>query len=185
MKDQFNKIKGHFKLECLDKNNNIVDRYEEDNLIMDNARVNMTDIIMGLSAGTHISKFVLGTEGYNVSLLIPKDAATGFISSRTQLFSEESAGFNYPISFTPVDAVSANATNIIETVPGSTVNISKVGSTITYLITIPVQSANGSGTAAYTEAALYAGSRIFSMKTFSVKTKDNSVQLRITWSISF
>jgi hypothetical protein len=185
MKDQFNKIKGHFKLECLDKNNNIIDGYEEDNLIMDSARFNMAAIIAGISAGTHINKFVLGTEGYNGSLIVPKDATTGFVSTRANLFSEADSAFTYPIQFAPVDAMDANATIVYEADTGSIVNVSIVNSTITYFITIPIAAANGTGTVAYTEAALYAGSNIFSMKTFGAKVKDNSVQLRITWSISF
>ena len=37
----------------------------------------------------------------------------------------------------------------------------------------------------YTEAALYAGDNIFSMKTFPARVKEDTVKLEITWSIVF
>ncbi len=37
----------------------------------------------------------------------------------------------------------------------------------------------------FTEAALYFHGRIFSMKTFKAKVKDDSVLLRIIWTINF
>jgi len=185
MKDIFNNIRGHFTVESVDTNGKIIERYEEDNLITDTARVNMCDLVTGLSTGLNINKFVLGTEGHNVSLTIPKTTAEGFVSARTRLFAEEMGSPTYPIIFTPTDATDANATNIVETDSGSTVHITKIGSTVTYYIEIPIEAANGVGTVAYTEAALYAGPNIFSMKTFGAKVKDESVSLRITWSISF
>jgi len=186
MKDFYNKITGHFVLECINKDEKITDRYEDNNLIMDTARVNMCDIITGLSSGLNINKFVLGTKGHvDGDLISPKTSATGFVSSRTQLFSEESLDFFYPIQFTPANSEDAAATNIIETNVGSTVHILKSGSTVTYSIVVPVTAANSTGSVAYTEAALYAGSRIFSAKCFGAKVKDDTVSLRITWSISF
>lgn len=185
MKDIFAQFKGHFTVECLDKNLNVIDRYEEDNLIMDKARINVCDLVTGLSVGKHINKFVLGTQGHDSSLTDPKTSSDGFISSRTQLFSEETGGTIYPISWTVTDSNDADATNIIESDSGSTVHITRSGTTVTYNIIVPIGAANGTGTVAYTEAALYASDNIFSMKTFSGKIKDDTVQLRITWSITF
>ncbi len=185
MKDMFDKIKGHFILECLNKDNKVTDRYEEDNLIMDEARINMCDLVAGLSVGKNINKFILGTEGHYIDLITPKDSSNGFVSTRTSLFSEETSGVTYPIAFTPTDSEDAFATNIIEEDLGTTVHITKSASTVTYLIVIPTGAANGVGTTAYTEAALYADTRIFSMKTFGAKVKDDTVSLRITWSIQF
>lgn len=185
MNDLFTNIKGHFKVERINIKNIVVDVYEENNLIMDSARVDVCDLVTGLSSGKNINKFILGTEGHIGDLTTPKTSATGFVSSRQSLFSEESLGVTYPISFTAADNLQANATNIIEPDSGTVVNITKSGSTVTYVIEIPITAANGPGTVAYTEAALYAGSSIFSMKTFGAKIKDETVALKITWSISF
>ena len=38
---------------------------------------------------------------------------------------------------------------------------------------------------AYTEAALYAGDKIFSMRTFPARTKEGNLEFKITWSITF
>ena len=66
--------------------------------------------------------------------------------------------------------------------------------TVTFTFTIGKENANeeySSGekytlpTSLFNEAALYVNNRIFSMKTFSTKVKDESVKLKITWSIIF
>ena len=43
----------------------------------------------------------------------------------------------------------------------------------------------GAGTSVFTEAALYSDDDIFAMKTFKAKIKDDTVLLRIIWSITF
>lgn len=40
-------------------------------------------------------------------------------------------------------------------------------------------------TSEFNEAAIYVNDRIFCMKTFPTKTKDNSVKFKITWTITF
>lgn len=65
--------------------------------------------------------------------------------------------------------------------------------TCTFEITVPDFAGNldsgsgggGSGVVAYTEAALYAGNDIFSMKTFPARVKEETVKFVITWSIIF
>ena len=128
----------------------------------------------------------------------------GFTSTRTRLFSEEnSSALNYLIEFSvaggsdvtvEVDGKRRNGLTVITT--ESTVkNIVRrivggdKGRTVTYEITIPAENGNSGDPAnpvvAYTEAALYAGDDIFSMKTFPARVKENTVELKVIWSIIF
>lgn len=184
MIDRYKPIKGHFKILALDKYNNIIDEYIQDNLIMDTARVIMADLLTTASSDG-INKLVLGTEGTKTGdILSPKDASDGFVSSRTELFSEESAGTFYELAFTP-GTVPGLATGVTDSSLGNTVNISTSGTNAIYTFEVGVDAANFGGSTVYTEAALYSGTRIFSMKTFGAKLKDSSVKLRIIWTITF
>lgn len=185
MKDIYKKpLAGHLIVECLDKDGKIVDRFENHNLIMDTARVAMSSLACALSTAKPINKFVLGTEGHIPGdFLTPKGEAQGFISSRTQLFSEESAEFNYPIAFTNPGTATGSCTIDSEPDSGTTITINYVGNNVEYTITIPELAANGTGISVFTEAALYAGGNIFSMKTFPAKIKDDSVSLKVIWKI--
>lgn len=68
---------------------------------------------------------------------------------------------------------------------GSTGNVTVSGSSVTFTFDINSAAANNNGNVVYTEAALYTGSDIFAMKTFKAKVKDDSVLLRIIWTITF
>lgn len=185
MIDKIEKFKGHVTIETLDVDGNVVDRYMDPNLIMVSARVDMAEVIGGVAAGSPINKLVLGTEGHNVDILVPKTETEGFVNTRTELFSEETPGYTYPISFTNNAAADADGTVDSEPDSGSTVHRLQTGSQTTWTFTIPLVAANNGAAVIYTEAALYAGTKIFSMKTFAGKIKDNTVTLRVIWKIIF
>ena len=185
MKDIYKNVtKGHLIVECLDSNKNIIDRYENKNLIMNTSRVAMAEIICGLGTSDPISKFVLGTEGHVTGdYLTPKTEANGFVSSRTELFSEELISFNYPIEFTNPGVSAGPCAIVSEPGNGSLVSLLHTGTDVQYTIEIPELTANNTGVVVYTEAALYAGENIFSMKCFPGKIKDQTVSLKIVWKI--
>jgi len=185
-----------------------VDEYTEKNLIMDEARRNMAQLIGGVNTvgdiqGMYINQFVFGTKGHNGTDILDyiKVGDAGFTSARTSLFSEATSGAkNYKIGFSPsggVDVTDANATgqmysgNVPGIVDPSKNTVRRVVSdrTVTYTIEIPATNANSEDpinpVIPYTEAALYAGSEIFSMKTFPARVKENTVKIVITWSIIF
>ena len=189
MEDKYtNYVSGHIIVECLDAQSNVLDRYEEHNLIMDKARTAISELACGLTgtAGKPINKFVLGTEGHKSGdYLTPKTSTEGFISSRTMLFSEDSASYEYPIVFTNPGTATGSCTIVSEPNSGSTIDLVHANNNVEYTIEIPATAANSTGIVVYTEAALYAGTNIFSMKCFPAKIKDNTVALRIIWKILF
>jgi len=190
------KAKGYFKIETLDKSGNVLDNFEEDNLIMNLARQNMCELIAGVAVGAPINKFVLGTGGHqgagtgseNVLIPVALDDPT-----RTNLFAEELSLYTYPIGFegtgdaTGGRLVTSEPTTKDPLDPStySTVTISQTGTNVEYVIYLPTGVANNTGTTAYTEAGFYCGSDLFNMKTFAAKVKNSSVSIRITWRISF
>ena len=235
-------FQGVFSVKALDKDNNVIDEYVDNNLIMDRARQNMAQLVGGVTGaggtnepnvGRHINKFVLGTLGHkSTGILDNKDpnvaGVDGYESVRTALFSEEAAPldvavtqtetipYHYAIEFdvtndsldytdnTSTNAVVSmyNGTNTtplytgIQDVAATDVSVQRVvggteGRTVTYTITVPVGEGNPDSTdvnkpvIAYTEAALYAGEDIFSMKCFPARVKENTVKFEITWSIIF
>lgn len=100
--------------------------------------------------------------------------------------------YNYEISFDLPQTAIGQCTNIVETNPGagSIVSIEQTGNDVVFTTELGVTAANDQndpvvGSTTFTEAALYANGRIFSMKTFGAKIKDATVSLRITWTISF
>ena len=262
MKDYMN-FSGHFKIECLDKNNNLIDSYQDKNMIMTSARTSMAEIFAKNTdvTNTSVAKLVLGTNGHILpNILIPKTSNEGFVNTRDRLFSSPfstsstptaindiipslnpgdtyyitttvpansgyysylgpySANYTvldanildgtkwvslggtlpyvYNISFTlpgtSVDTVNGDpATNIVEddVGSGSTVTVLQNGSSVTFNITIDRTAANkqdlSTNTSAFTEAALYANGRIFSLKTFQGKVKDSTVSIKLSWTITF
>lgn len=205
---------GEFAIKSFDANDNVIDFYEDKNLIMNLARKNMAELVAGVNtAGTYfgspINRFVLGTSGYigtdilNNIQVGETDVTIGtFDATRTQLFSEALNLWNYHVSFDPSgneNVTDAAATGQIYTgTTAGTIDSGTYfntvnrytsgtgGNIITYVITIPVELGNnGTTPVAYTEAALYAGDEIFSMKTFPARVKENTVKLEITWSIIF
>lgn len=189
MNDIFDNIIGYFKIESLDKDGNVLDTFEKKNLIMNTARSNMAKLVAGVSTGSRINKLVLGTSGHKgTNYITPKDAGDGFVAARTELFSEESDGYTYPIVFNAPTIDSGNCVIVSEpdsTLGTSTMTMVRAGTDLTYSYEMPALVGNGTGVVVYTEAAFYTGSGIFNMQTFNGKIKDNSVILRITWKISF
>jgi predicted secreted protein len=206
LNDQVNFV-GVFSIKAFNADGT-VDEYTEKNLIMDEARRNMAQLVGGVTTagvvqGMHINQFVLGTKGHTGTNILDyiKVGDAGFTSARTSLFSEAIAGAkNYRISFTPtggVDVTDANATGrmysgaVAGAIDGTKNTVRRVVSdrTVTYTITVPATNANSGDAAnpvvAYTEAALYAGDEIFSMKTFPARVKEDTVKFEITWSIIF
>lgn len=181
-------LKGHLIVECLDKDKNVIDRFENHNLIMDAARVAMAQMTAGLNNSSEIDKFVLGTKGHvGTDYLTVKTEAEGFVGSRTELFSEELNSYFYEISFDVPGSANGVCTVLSETdnTTPSLVSISYADKTIEYTFEIYEENGNGTGVNVFTEAALYAGSNIFSMKCFPGKIKDNTVSLKIVWKIMF
>ena len=178
---------GHILIESINNDGEVIDSYEEKNLIMDKARLAVSSSIAGINNTVPMNKFVIGTEGHITGdYLTPKTEAEGFISSRTELFSEELNSYSYPIEF-QVPGVAEGACSIIsEPDTGSSVYLNYVDTDVTFTIEIPELAANNSGNVVvFTEAALYAGGNIFSMKCFPGKIKDNTVSLRVIWTIKF
>jgi len=191
MIDKYKSIKGYFRIDAI-KDGKIIDTFEKENLIMDDARYTFAKYLANINNTPVIDKFVLGTEG-NVGagtpgggdLLYPKTDAEGFVSSRQSLFSEATGtkGVNYEDILFTVTGVSGDTVTASDGL--STVQCTVDGTSVIYVINIPNKACNGEGTMVYTECAFYTGSEIFSMRTFKGKIKDNTVSLKITWKIIF
>lgn len=74
------------------------------------------------------------------------------------------------------------------------VQITQQDTSVTFVVIIPMVEGNaqyidnddyGIPTTIFTEAGLFVNGRIFSLKTFQGLTKDDSVKLKITWTITF
>ncbi len=92
MEDTLN-FKGHFKIQAIDHAGNVIDQWQDDNMIMESARTSMSEMFANLSSSTFINKIVLGTLGHvGDSILIPKGKDEGFVKERTRLFSETLTG---------------------------------------------------------------------------------------------
>lgn len=88
MQDIYERLKGHFNIKCFDVNGNIVDEYDEHNLIMNNARYSMAELFANVSTAMSVDKIVFGTRGYNGDIRLPKTATEGLQASRDRIFSE-------------------------------------------------------------------------------------------------
>ena len=193
------KVRGEFSI-ILEKEDGSIEKYEEKNLIMDLARETMAELIGGWSDGSAINKFVLGTLGHidDDILNYKRVGENGFDTTRTQTFAEADSSANY---FTFGFDVRSSSSSASDTDKGYMRKQSKddgvdcdvsrevSGRTVTYTFDIPKEAANNDSsdndTIAYTEAAMYAGDKIFSMKTFPARVKESSVSMKIIWSIIF
>lgn len=194
MTDTFNGIRGYFKIEAI-KDGKVIDTFEKHNLIMDEARNIFAKMLANINGQPVVDKFVLGNCGHVGAdandpsagdILVPKGETDGFTSDRTMLFAEETGVLNTNYTFIDftVDGVSGNTVTASDGV--STVTTTVTGNEVEYIIDIDNNAMNiGSGSIVYTECAFYAGSEIFSMRTFKGKIKDNTVGLRVTWRIIF
>ncbi|WJZ70227.1 hypothetical protein F341_127 [Campylobacter phage F341] len=186
MVESINQPKGYFKIEVLDKNRNVIETFEKHNLVVNGSRPVLALHMAGRST-TPVNKLVLGTKGHiGDNLMTPKTSNEGFTPARTQLFAEEEGAFVYNVSFTPPQSNGPATVVEDDAGAGSTVEVVYGNNTITYKIEISTTAGNGStGAVGYTEAGLYAGSDLFCMRTFAVRSKDVSSILRITWTLIF
>jgi hypothetical protein len=106
-------LKGHFKIQSIDVNNNVIDEWEEDNMIMENARYTMSELFSNLSSSTFINKFKLGTSGHDGnSIITPKTKDQGFVKERNRMFSEfESYATNSIITIIRKNDIIFNSSN--------------------------------------------------------------------------
>jgi len=190
------KITGFFKIDSKDISGNIIDTYEHQNTIMDAGRSNVMSWLHSLKENTsEISRFVLGINGYDGG-----SVPAVFLSSRTETFSESSLDDFYYIDFltddaTGVTTIDPNSPKGEEGNPAvnSIVTITQddIAYTLTYRFQIPQDNANGGGSRQYSEAALYCNNapdtvnKIFAMRTFPERAKDNTISYDIEWTISF
>lgn len=130
-------FKGHFTIQSIDKNGQVIDEWAENNMIMESARTTMAKILAKLNSGVTIDKIVLGTEGHiGSSITTPKTSTEGFVNTRNRLFSEELVvGDNESITLQQNDIIqytgTANATGTTGNFytyigPGATINTSTV-----------------------------------------------------------
>lgn len=194
---------GFFKIEQFDKNNVLIDSWEDQNMIMRDSKRTVAYLTAGRYPDTvadmYIDTFVLGNKGsVNGDLLTPKT----FSFERTNLFAEQEGGVVYPVTWNPPSADSAGLVDVLSegspslpSVTNDTVvhmNIEDE-STIVYVIDISNANANGTndGAIAWTEAGLYSAEafgnygKLFAMRTFPAKIKENTTNFRITWKIVF
>lgn len=191
-------FKGHFQAEMFSEYG-LIDKYSDNNLVVTMGRNTLPQMIGGLHTNTALSKIVLGGEGTKIGFpLIPKDEDDGFDVTRTELFSETSDTYRYSVEFTPsgVVGVPSTVTSEYDSVGGVQVADSTASidydplnaNVVTFVFDIPRENANGplgEVAFAYSEAGLYSGANLIAMKVFPQKIKENTVLLRIKWSIIF
>lgn len=207
LKDEF-KIHGYISLDIHDKIGNLVDHWEEHNLIVDIGRVNVASVLAGLAVGRPIDKLVFGSMGNKTNdPLTPKTSIDGFDVSRTMLFSEQSAtvddkgnGAWYSMVFEPpyVTGNTAiigtetfrrryNTTNPTNT--GITITVTQTNKQVTYTIVVPTGAMFDPGTdykiMPISEVGLYCGGDLFAMKCFPTRLKTEDAQLTLNWTIYF
>lgn len=94
--------------------------------------------------------------------------------------------FTYSLNF-ELPGANGEVLNKVEDDIGanSSCNVVQDSTSVTITAEFTTDAANGTGISKFTEAALYANDRIFSMKTFSAKLKDSGMVVRIIWAIIF
>ena len=94
--------------------------------------------------------------------------------------------FSYAVSF-DLPGADGYALNLVEDDIGSnsTCSVVQDSTSVTFTIELSTDAANNVNGVQFTEAALYANDRIFSMKTFSAKNKNDGTILRVIWRIIF
>lgn len=90
--DVFKNLKGHLKIERLDRNDNLIDVVvDESNLICSTARISMAEIFANLDGIKFAHRFMLGTQGHKGdNVYLPKDTTDGFVKERDRMFSQPS-----------------------------------------------------------------------------------------------
>lgn len=248
---------GHFKIECLDKNNNIIDSFEDHNMIVLSARRSMAELFFNLEGAKFAHKLVLGTCGSKSEIFKGKDETDGFVKERTHLFSEvqdtifaqgtlfeeimkgdiikvqddditkfnywqyngenvknfvvdnislndyftklEYAPYTYTINFKlpqrdTVGSENCAVADRTSNAANDTVQVQLKDTSVIFTFYVDVNNGNeqehndsefDNPTSLFNEAGLYVNDRLFSFKTFGSKVKDESVKLRIVWTITF
>lgn len=199
-KDNLKPLKGRFRIEVIDKEGNVIDYHEDNNMIMNAARNTMANSVSGLKQSNNfINKFVMGTAGHvGNSILTPKREVHGFMPTRNDLFcgylsdavtDGKKEGVDYCVlTFDPM-----SLDNVIDgTNNHSKIKVEVTGTqydepVITYTIEIAQDAFNGEGEGmVFTECGLFtANNDIFAMKVFAGKVKEKTVGFRIIWNILF
>ena len=209
------KARGEFTLQVLNDKGEVIDQFQENNLVVNTARESMSALLSGKSNSLGITTFVLGTRGHDETsndILQPKPVGqNGYDETRTQLFSEQQNQFYYTVKWTqgalldtqgaPVPftgntvqfVAKGQKKNQVGTEPDAEnaqipVKIELQNNAVQYEFEIPEASANGANgqsTVAYTEAGLKCGDKLFSIKCFSGKVKSLDTKFKIIWRIIF
>jgi len=99
-------FQGHFKIESLDSQKNILDVYEDNNMIMVDARTTMSELFANLATNTFINRFALGTMGHvETNQLAPKTEVEGYYNTRDRMFCESGSTPGAPVSATTNDVI--------------------------------------------------------------------------------
>lgn len=94
-------------------------------------------------------------------------------------------GDTYEINFELPGTSNSPSGDAASTDTGDQITVLLSGTTITFTFELGSNNGNGDGTMVYTEAGIYAGDELFCMKTFPAKVKDETVIMRVIWSIIF
>lgn len=103
---------GMFHVDVIDAGGNIIETYEEKNLVVTLGKTNITKLLGGDAAGKKISKIAIGTS--NTAPAITDTALTG-------MFSKDIAGVTYP------DGNSVLFSWTLETTEGNGITIREFG----------------------------------------------------------
>lgn len=87
MQENFSKFKGFFKIECYNKDDQLIDSYEDNNFIMKPARRTVAEMFSG-KKNTGLNYLVLGTSGGTTTPYIPIIEENGFNKDRQRIYSE-------------------------------------------------------------------------------------------------
>lgn len=172
-----NFIRGYFQIRVLDSFGNVIQDFEEENVVVNISRHTMAKHLSGQSV-TPINKIVFGT----------KQNPSQPNADRTQIYSQESSpqDFMYSISFTP-PTTNGSATNIVEDDQGSDSNVEVVrtNNSVLYSITMKEPAGNNGGGVAYTECGMFVGNDLFAMRVFPVRNKDANSVIEVNWTFIF
>lgn len=203
MIDKSYDIKGEFHIDVYN-GDNIVDTFTNKNLVVTGSRSAVSALVSGIKGGQPINRLSLGTRGHISTLdkFHPKEVGgeysedgilLKFDESRSKLFCEEYNELTFDIKFYPVggndesqkvSGLAFYGGTEVET-QNTFVEIFCDCNSVTYIFTIEEGIGHGGTFVPYTEAGLYAGNVLFSMKTFAAKVKDESTKFVITWKIYF
>lgn len=105
MTEKAPKARGEFTLQVLNKKGEVIDQFQDNNLVVNAARASMSALLSGKTGAIGITGFVLGTKGHvenPENILVPKAVGQdGYDETRTRLFSEEQqTPFYYTVSWT-------------------------------------------------------------------------------------